>query len=138
MKSRCFTSYLFGIRMLNVMTARKCLLLVFGFACIVSDQCVAGPIQKDRFYYVCIPEEQPEQSVPMPSLLPRAVPFLNVLTSKWLDEVHLTRLTTPPEFRVRDSKPAKATGVILDAWPPPCPHRQTVQAVHPSAWGQTI
>jgi hypothetical protein len=123
------------------MTARKCLLLVFGLACMVSDHCIAGPVQKDgKFFAVCTPEEQPEQRVSMPSPFPRSGTIPNLPTIMFaLDDSNLThRLTAPPEFRVGESKPAKATGVILQTWPLQYPRRQAVDAVHPSAWGQTI
>src|ERR1700721_4601210 len=104
--------------MFNVMPCRRWPPLIFAlvFIFVVSHSCFAGPMRKPLF---CTQDEPP---LPFPTPLafltnpfPRPVPLpVSPITMFRLDEINLTHVTTPPEFRVHDPKAADARGV-------PCP-----------------
>jgi hypothetical protein len=98
------------------------LIFALVFICVVSGSCFAGPLKMPLF---CTQEEQPLPfPTPLPfltNLFPRSAAFLQLqlpTTMLRLDEINLTHITTPPEFRVHDPKTANVTEV---PWPPPQP-----------------
>jgi hypothetical protein len=118
--TRFCASYLLGTTMSDVMPSRKWRVLTFVlvFICVVSHRCVAGPYPPNGK-----PCTSKGHGFPLRNPFPRAASFRQPPTSMFrLDEINLTRITIPPEFRVHDPEAANATGVILQThpWPPPC------------------
>lgn len=117
-------SYLLGTTMFDVMPSRKWRVLAFvlAFICVVTHHCVAGPLPKPKGKFIYCTSEQ--YGVPLPNPFPRVTSIPQPPTRAfWLDEINLTRITIPPEFRAYDAKAANTTRVILQTqpWPPPCP-----------------
>src|SRR5262245_14013432 len=105
---------------LGSMLSRKWCVLAFVLAliCVVSHRCVAGPIPRTQMFCIA------RQELALTNPFPRAASFRQSPTSMLRsNEINLSRITTPPEFRVHDPKAANTKRVILQTqpWPPPCP-----------------
>jgi hypothetical protein len=114
-------SYRLGLRCWR-MPLRKWRLLVFvlAFTCIVPHRSVAGPVPM-KYWLFCTEVEPPPVAHNPFSLFPRSVAFPQLqhpTTMFRLDGINLTRITTPPQFRVHDPKAANA--MLIHLWHP-CP-----------------
>jgi hypothetical protein len=83
----------------------------------IDESCIAAMTPRDTHQF-CVREGQP---LPATTHVPQPFPFQRPSTTTFqLEDINLTHVTAPPEFRAHNAGTVSPTGVIWHPWPSPC------------------